>query len=54
MSRSLNFYAVCAYAECQYAECDYPEWHYGDCRLDECHDYLNVMLSVLMLSVEIT
>ncbi len=27
------------------------EFYYAECRHAECHDYLNVMLSVIMLSV---
>jgi hypothetical protein len=27
------------------------EYHYAVCRYAECHDHLNVMLSVIMLNV---
>ncbi len=46
MSRLLKCLAECRYAEGHYAECRYAERHYA-----ECHDYLNVMLSFIMLSV---
>ncbi len=55
-SRLLKYYAECRYAEClyaefHYAECHYPECHYAECHCAECRDYLNVMLSVVILNV---
>jgi hypothetical protein len=44
-------YAKCRYVERRYAECHYAECHYSECRYTECRDYLNVMLSVIMVSV---
>ncbi len=56
MLRLFKCYADChnaeyRYAECLNAECRYSVCCYAVCHYVDCCDYLNVMLSIVMLSV---